>query len=93
MTLSEEARKHIRDRHPEVSRYEELIKDVLANPEFILKGNREERKAVRYVKETHLGPKYLVVVYREKASGQKAIITAYFTSDLKRIKGEPIWKA
>lgn len=93
MTLSEEARKHIRERHPEVSRYEELIKEVLVNPEFILKGNREERKAIRYVKETHLGPKYLVVVYRESASGRKAIITAYFTSDLKRIKGEPIWKA
>lgn len=58
----------------------------MVNHEFILKVNREEREAVRYVKETHLGAKYLVIVYREK----KAIITAYFTSDLKRIKGEPI---
>jgi hypothetical protein len=26
-------------------------------------------------------------------SGRKAMITAYFTSNLKSIKGEPIWKA
>ncbi len=92
MTLSEKAWKHIRERHPELSNYEGLIKDALARPEVILKGEREERKAVKFFKKTHLGSKYLVVVYREE-SGQKAIITAYFTSDLKRVKGEPIWKA
>ena len=57
-----------------------------------MKGNHEEMKAVKLFTKTHLGPKYLVVVYREK-SGRKDIITAYFTSDLKRVKGEPIWKA
>jgi len=92
LTLSERAWRHIRERHPEVSRYEELIKDVIARPERILKGKREERKAVRYLAKTHLGPKYLVVVYRDEGS-RKIIITAYFTSDLKRIKGDVIWKA
>ncbi len=92
MTLPERAWKHIRERHPEVSNYEELIKSVLLRPELILKGKRNERKAVRYVAKTHLGFKYLVVVYREE-SGKKIIITAYFTSDLKGIKGEVIWKA
>ena len=92
MTLSERAWRHIRERHPEVSRYEELIKDVIARPERILKGKRDERKAGRYLAKTHLGPKYLVVVYRDEGS-RKIIITAYFTSDLKRIKGDVIWKA
>ncbi len=92
MALSERAWRHIRERHPEVSYYRELIKDILTKPELILKGKRAERKAVRHVAQTHLGSKYLVVVYREKAK-RKVIITAYFTSDLKRVKGEVIWKA
>jgi hypothetical protein len=92
LTLSERAWKHIRERHPELSNYEGLIKDALARPDIILRGNQEEMKAVKLFTKTHLGSKYLVVVYREE-SGKKAIITAYFTSDLKRVKGEPIWKA
>jgi len=91
LTLSETAWRHIRERHPEVSRYEELVKGVVARPEMIFHGRQRERRAIRRVK-THLGPKLLFVVYREETS-RKAIITAYFTSDLKRIKGELVWKA
>ena len=65
---------------------------MLAEPEIIFVGKYRERKAVRYIAETHLGAKYLVVVYRDESS-RKAIITAYFTSDLKRIKGDLVWKA
>jgi len=45
-----------------------LINEMLAKPKVILKGKRDERKAIRYVEETHLGPKYLVVVYGWKAA-------------------------
>jgi hypothetical protein len=92
LTLSERAWKHIRERHPELSNYEGLIRDALASPEIILKGKWQERKAVKLFTKTHLGSKYLVVVYREE-NGKKVIITAYFISDLKRVKGEPMWKA
>ena len=92
MTLSERAWKHIRERHPEVSSYKQLIGEVLAKPQIIVKGKKAELKAVRFVPKTHLGPKYLVVVYREE-SGQKRIITAYFTSDPKKLKGEVVWRA
>lgn len=87
MVLSERAWRHIRERHPEVSHYKELIKDVLTEPEVILKGGRAERKAIRHISKTHLGPKYLVVIYREE-NRQKVIITAYFTSDLRKAKGD-----
>jgi hypothetical protein len=92
LALSETAWKHIRERHPELSHYQELVKEVAAEPELILGGKQREKKAIRFVAKTHLGPKYLVVVFREERS-RKAIITAYFTSDLKRIKGHMIWKA
>ncbi len=92
MTLPDRAWKHIRERHPEVSSYKQLISDVLAKPEVIVKGKRAELKAIRYVPKTHLGPKYLVVVYRGE-SDQKRIITAYFTSNLRKVRGEVVWRA
>ena len=92
LVLSKQAWTHIRARHPEVSEYRRMIEEVLENPDLIVRGRRSGRKAVRYVRETHLGPKHLVVVYREEGQ-RKVILTAYFTSDLKRVKGEPIWRA
>ena len=92
MSLSDRAWKHIRERHPEVSNYRSIVVDVVRKPEVVFKGYRGVKKATRYLDNTHLGPKYLVVVYNERER-QKAIITAYFTSDMKRIKGEEIWKA
>lgn len=92
MALSERAWKHIRERHPEVSRYRGHIRQVAAKPAAIFAGIHGEKKAVRYLETTHLGPKYLVVVYSEQ-KGKKDIITAYFTSDLKKVKGELVWKA
>jgi uncharacterized protein YuzE len=79
------------ERHPEVARHEELVRDAVARPEMILAGKRGELKAIKHVR-TNLGDKVLVVVFRQEPS-RKDIITAYFTSDLKRIKGEVIWRA
>lgn len=90
--LSEKTWKHIRERHPELSDYERLVRETVERPEKVLKGGHGENKAVRFVERTHLGPKYLVVVYRERGA-RKDIITAYFTSDPKRIKGDLVWKA
>lgn len=75
-----------------MSRYRDLVEDVVARPQLIIRGLREEKKAIRWLSTTHLGPKFLVVVYR-RHNDEKAIITAYFTSDLKEVKGEIEWKA
>jgi hypothetical protein len=92
LALSDRAWKHIRERHPEVSGYKSVIRNVVAKPDIVVRGLGGEKKAIRWLERTHLGPKYLVVVYREEAD-KKDIITAYFTSDLKRVKGEVEWKA
>ena len=92
MALSEKAWKHIRERHPEVSRYRISVVEVASRPQAILKGRHGELKAIGFLGATHLGPKYLVVVYRERRR-RKDIITAYFISDLKKVKGEAVWKA
>ncbi len=92
MALSEGAWKHIRRRHPEISGYKNLITDVVASPDLVVRGLRGEKKAIRWLERTQLGPKYMVIVYRE-GGDKKDIITAYFASDLKRVKGEVEWKA
>jgi len=39
----------------------------------------------------YIGSKYFVVVYR-KLHEEKVIITAYFTSNAAKLKGEVIWR-
>ncbi len=90
--ISEKAWKHIRERHPEISTYRGRIEDVVLRPELVVKSRGAEFKAIGLLPNTRLGPKYLVVVYVER-KGQKSIITAYFTSDLKRVRGEVVWRA
>lgn len=92
LALSEVAWKHIRERHPEATGYRDLIKDIVTRPDLIVRGVGGEKKAIKWVKQTHLGPKYMVVIYREKGD-RKDIITDYFTSNLKRVKGEVEWRA
>ena len=92
MALSENAWKHIRERHPEVSNYRSMVVGVASRPQFIIRGQHGELKAVKLLGSTHLGQKYLVVVYRERKR-RKDIITAYFTSEPRRIRGEMVWRA
>jgi hypothetical protein len=56
-----------------------------------IKGLRGEFKALKFYTGTHVGSKYLVVVYRELRE-EKVIITAYFTSNVARVKGEVVWR-
>lgn len=92
LALSEKAWKHIRERHPEVSDYRSAVVGVASNPQVLVRGQHGELKAVKLLGSTHLGQKYLVVVYKERKR-KKDIITAYFTSDLRRVRGEIVWRA
>ena len=82
---------HIATRHPEVAAYTHEIVETVQNPDLIIKGLRGELKALKFYTELHIGPKYLVVVYRE-FHAEKVIITAYFTSNVARVKGEVVWR-
>ena len=91
ITLSKSTLKHIITRHPEVSAYINRITEVIQNPDFIIKGLRNELKALKLYTDLHIGTKYLVVVYRE-VNEEKIIITAYFTSKVNKVKGEIVWR-
>jgi len=89
--LSKTVLNHIATRHPEVATYTNAIIKTVQNPDFIIKGLRGELKALKFYTKLHIGPKYLVVVYRE-LHAEKVIITAYFTSNVARVKGEVVWR-
>ena len=89
--LSKTVLDHIVTRHPEVAAYTREIAEAVQNPDLIIKGLRGELKALKFYAELHVGPKYLVVVYRELRE-EKVIITAYLTSNVARVKGEVVWR-
>ena len=62
--LSSKVLKHIIDRHPEVAGYTRKIVETVQNPDVIVKGLRGEFKALKFYSDLHIGPKYLVMVYR-----------------------------
>ena len=89
--LSKKVLNHIIKRHPEVKAHIHKITETAQNPDITIKGMRGELKALKFYPTLHIGPKYLVVVCRELRE-EKVIITAYFTSNVARVKGEIIWR-
>jgi len=79
--LTDERWMHIVETHDDLAGYYYEVLDTIANPDLIIKGHRQEKLAVkRYSKK-----KNLVSVYNEsKPDG--FVITAFFTSELKRLK-------
>jgi hypothetical protein len=89
--LSRRVLEHIVSWHPEVEAYTQEIVETVRNPDLIVRGLRGELKALKFYSGLHIGPKYLVVVYRE-LDQEKVIITAYFTSNVAKVKGEIKWR-
>lgn len=89
--LSKKVLHHIVARHPEVEAYIDEIVETVQDPDLIIKGLRGEFKALKLYSALHIGTKYMVVVYRELPE-EKVIITAYFTSNAAKVKGEVTWR-
>mgnify|MGYP001097664729 CR=1 FL=1 len=89
--LSSKVLDHIVARHPEVAAYTHEIVETVQKPDLVVRGLRGELKALKFYTGLHIGSKFLVVVYREFRE-EKVIITAYFTSDVARVKGEVVWR-
>jgi len=89
--LSKKVLDHIVTRHPEVAAYIPEIVETIQSPDLVIMGLRGELKALRFYTELPVGPKFFVVVYRERLK-EKVIITAYFTSNAGKVKGEVVWR-
>ncbi|WXG46974.1 MAG: hypothetical protein WED05_10005 [Candidatus Atabeyarchaeum deiterrae] len=89
--LNKRVLEHIVLRHPEVAPYANRILEAVEKPDLIVRGSRGEFKALRFYSDLHIGRKYLVVVYDERGN-ERIIITAYFTSNIGKVKGEVMWR-
>jgi len=78
---------HIIENHNDVAGYYDDILNAVENPDFVIKGYRDDVMAVLRRKA-----KYLVVVYKELSKKDGFIITAYFTSKLDLNKEEILWQ-
>lgn len=69
--LTDERWKHIITSHTDMNNNKDLLLKTVNAPDMILKGVANELRAVRFFKDTHLGPKYLMAAYRElNANGE-----------------------
>jgi hypothetical protein len=88
--LTDERWKHIRSRHPEID-HQARVLETVAEPEMVLKGDVGELLALRFYDQSPIGPKYLVVAYRELDPTDGFILTAYYTGRPAH-RREIIWK-
>ncbi len=64
--------------------------ETVNTPDFIVRGLKGERIALKAYTQTNLGKKHCVVVYRENGNG--FVITAFLTSKPESIKkGGVLW--
>ncbi len=83
--LTKERMKHIADNHSELKGSEDSILETLNNPEIVQKGDSGTLLAAKKFDITPVtNNKYLVVVYKEVNEYDGFVLTAYYTSYLKR---------
>jgi hypothetical protein len=80
--LYNDALQRIFRKHGELRSMTERILEVVRSPELVLVGHGEELLAVRHCSETPVGPKDMVVVYRED---KHLIITAFLASNRQKL--------
>lgn len=90
--LTEERWLHIITSHTEMDENILELTKTIEDPDIITKGVSDELRCIRFFPNTHLGPKYLMVAYKELSSDDGFIITAYKTSRIGKLANrEIIW--
>ena len=77
---------HIIENHDDLAGHYDEILQTIEEPDFIIKGYKEALAAVTKIK----AGLYLSVIYKETYTNDGFVITAYFTSSLK--KEAMIWQ-
>jgi len=76
--------------HPEIEGEQEKMKEVLENPEIVVRGATEDTKiCYKFYPLTPVASKYLTVVVKI-LDREGFIVTSYFTERVRR--GEVLWR-
>ena len=85
--LTDERWMHIVENHNDLAGYYDKVLEAVANPKWIFQGYHDELWAILKINEN----KVLLVVYKEiKSENDGFIITAFFTSQIKKLKRRKI---
>ncbi len=88
--LYSEVLERIVRKHGELRGCEHMILETVERPDYVIEGRKRELLAMKHYTETSIGPKDLIVVYRED---KELIITAFLTSKAHKLLRRPvIWQ-
>jgi len=84
---------HIIESHDYMAGYFHDVLETIRDPDFVVAGKEEELLAARLYKKTYIGPKYIIVVYRER-NKEGFVITAFMTSKIDDItkRRQILWR-
>ena len=89
--LTQERMAHIVKGHPELDKMEAEILQVINAPDIVQQGDSGALLAVKKFGKTPVTEnKYLVVAYKELSETDGFVLTAYYSSELKR--RSELWK-
>jgi len=85
---------HITENHDYMSGCADMVLETIAEPDFIVQGQRGELLALKHYDKTVITEKYAVAVYKEIGQEDGFVITAFMTSEPGRItrKGIISWQ-
>lgn len=90
--LTEERLRHILNNHPELKDGKERILKTISNPDLVQRGDIGSLLAIKKFDKTPVTEdKYLVVAYKEVTNLDGFVLTAYYTSYLR--KRIILWKS
>lgn len=88
--LSSERWTHIVEHHDDLAGYYHAVLETVRTPDEVYEGDASELLAVSRRPGRHA----LVVVYRELSAGEGFVITAFFTTRMRRIETRRlVWKS
>jgi len=82
--LTHERWSHIVESHDYMAGYLDLVVETVANPDYVVVGVKNEWLALKRYDHTAIGPKHVVIVYREHEQ-DGFIVTAFMTSKADRL--------
>ena len=91
--LTSERWSHIVEAHDYMAGLHEWVLTAIAEPDFIAWGWEKSLIAIQHILNTPIGEKHLIVVYREVTGEDGFVITAFMTSNARKVlKRGVIWQ-
>jgi hypothetical protein len=82
--LTHERWSHIVESHDYLAGHLDLVLETISDPDYVIAGVKDELLAAKRYSHTAIGPKHVVVAYKEQRQ-DGFIITAFMTSKIDKL--------